>query len=90
MSPQPVTRLQRTLSIACSLILFTAPLAAQADPSLLSVRSIYASPEFAGERFGPTRWLENGAAYTTLEKSADGKGRDIVRYGTEAANARCW
>ena len=52
---------------------------------MLSVRSIYASPDFAGERFGPTRWLENGAAYTTLEKSEQGKGKDIVRYVTESA-----
>jgi dipeptidyl-peptidase-4 len=80
-----VTRLQHILRFACSLALFAGPLAAQADPSLLSVRSIYASPDFAGERFGPTRWLENGAAYTTLEKSEQGKGRDIVRYATVAA-----
>ena len=51
---------------------------------MLNVRSIYGSPDFAGERFGPTRWLENGAAYTTLEKSAQGKGKDIVRYVTES------
>ena len=80
-----MTRLQRLLSVAFTLTLVSAPLAAQADPSLLSVRSIYASPDFSGERFGPTRWLENGAAYTTLEKSTEGKGRDIVRYATESA-----
>ena len=77
-----MTRLQRTLRVASVLSLLSAPLAAQQDLSLLSVRSIYASPEFASERFGPARWLENGAAYTTLEKSAEGKGRDIVRYAT--------
>ena len=60
------------------------PVAAQQDPSLLSVRSIYASSDFTAERFGPTRWLEQGAAYTTLEKSPGGTGKDIVRYDTEA------
>jgi len=80
-----VTRLQHILRVACTLAVVAAPLAAQTDPSLLSVRSIYASPDFAGERFGPTRWLENGAAYTTLEKSEQGKGKDIVRYVTESA-----
>ena len=80
-----MTRLQRILRVACTLAVVAAPLAAQSDPSMLSVRSIYASPDFAGERFGPTRWLENGAAYTTLEKSEQGKGKDIVRYVTETA-----
>ncbi|MBP2647919.1 MAG: ptpA 11 [Gemmatimonadetes bacterium] len=80
-------RLHRTLRLTLALGTLSglaAPLPAQQDPSLLSVRGIYASPEFASERFGPARWLENGAAYTTLEKSEGGKGRDIVRYATES------
>ena len=87
-SIQPVTRFQRTLRIALHSALVSAPLAAQTDPSLLSVRSIYASPDFAGDRFGPTRWLENGAAYTTLEKSDEGKGtRSSSATSTESASA---
>jgi dipeptidyl-peptidase-4 len=44
---------------------------------------IYASREFAGERFGPARWIENGKAYTTVERSGDVEGgSDIVRYET--------
>jgi dipeptidyl-peptidase-4 len=44
---------------------------------------IYASREFAGERFGPARWIENGKAYTTVERSRDVEGgSDIVRYET--------
>src|SRR5262245_54692275 len=37
---------------------------------------IFASAEFAPQRFGPARWIEKGAAYTTVEQS------DIVRYET--------
>ncbi|HEY9445115.1 MAG TPA: S9 family peptidase [Gemmatimonadales bacterium] len=57
--------------------------AQQGDPSLLTIRRIYASGEFAAEPFGPARWLEDGTAYTTLEPSADGTGADLVRYDVE-------
>ncbi|MFQ5633574.1 MAG: hypothetical protein ACE5I1_32825, partial [bacterium] len=39
------------------------------DHSLLTVERIYNSDEFAAKRFGPARWLEKGAGYTTLEPS---------------------
>lgn len=58
--------------------------AQQPDSSLLTIERIYASSEFAPERFGPARWLEDGKAYTTLERAAEGHGRDIVRYDTES------
>ena len=61
----------------------SAPARAASDTSLLTVRRIYASPEFTGESFGPARWLEGGAAYTTVERAADARGREIVRYDTE-------
>ena len=52
------------------------------------LRRIYASPEFAPQRFGPARWIENGIAYTTVEKSAAmADAFDIVRYET-ATGAR--
>ena len=57
---------------------------AQADSTLLTVDRIYASAEFRGGSFGPLAWLADGAAYTTLERLADGKaGRDIVRYDAQ-------
>ncbi len=65
------------------LLAFTSPIhigAQQTDSSLLSIPRIYGSREFAAESFGPSRWVDNGAGYTTLEPSPDGKGRDIVRY----------
>ncbi len=83
-----MTRFPRVRLAPALLALSVIPLVsagAQQEPNPpLSVRSIYASPEFASERFGPARWLEEGAAYTTLEKSATGKGRDLVRYASES------
>ncbi|HEX4945446.1 MAG TPA: S9 family peptidase [Blastocatellia bacterium] len=55
--------------------------AQQPNPSTLTVERIFASREFAAERFGPPRWLEGGAAYTTIEASAIHKGADdLIRY----------
>src|SRR2546427_8194850 len=52
------------------------------------LRRIFASRDFAPERFGPARWIENGAAYTTVEPSEAASGAsDIVRYET-ATGAR--
>ena len=54
-----------------------------ADP-ILTVDRIYGSREFAAQRFGPARWLKDGASYTTLEESKDIEGgRDIVVYAAE-------
>ena len=42
---------------------------------------IFGVGEYAVPRFGPARWLPDGAAYTTVERSADrADARDIVRY----------
>ena len=50
------------------------------DESILTVDRIYGGSEFASKGFGG-RWLEDGSAYTTLEKSAEHKERrDIVRH----------
>lgn len=51
------------------------------------LRRIFASSDFAPERFGPARWIENGAAYTTVEPSeALTDAFDIVRYETATGN----
>lgn len=58
------------------------------DPSLLTLERIYASREFASERFGPARWLEDGSGYTTLEAArSGGDAFDIVRYDPETGAA---
>src|SRR5256712_4442659 len=52
------------------------------------LRRLFASRDFAPQRFGPARWIDGGAAYTTVEPSADPRGgSDIVRYET-ATRAR--
>ncbi|KPK81328.1 MAG: peptidase S9 [Gemmatimonas sp. SM23_52] len=65
------------------LLLFTvaAPLGAQQqDRSLLTLERIFASPEFRGAYFGPTRWLTDGSGYTTLERAAGLRALELVRY----------
>jgi dipeptidyl-peptidase-4 len=55
-----------------------------ADPGLLTLDRIFVSREFAPERFGPARWMSDGASYTTLEPSPETKGgRDLVLYRAE-------
>ncbi|MGH9218838.1 MAG: DPP IV N-terminal domain-containing protein, partial [Vicinamibacterales bacterium] len=49
------------------------------------IERIYKDNEYALPRFGPARWLQDGTAYTTVERSGDGS--DIVRYAA-ATGAR--
>jgi dipeptidyl-peptidase-4 len=49
------------------------------------LRRLFASSDFASERFGPARWIEGGTAYTTVERTSGGP--EIVRYET-ASGAR--
>ena len=53
----------------------------EGEDRLLTVERIYASREFAAERFGPARWLEDGSGYTTLEEGRSG-GRDECPAGS--------
>ncbi|MDH4349468.1 MAG: DPP IV N-terminal domain-containing protein, partial [Gemmatimonadota bacterium] len=61
------------------------PLSAQVpEATTAALKQIYASRYYAAERFGPARWIEDGKAYTTLEKPADSTGGyDIVRYDSK-------
>ncbi|HKJ92885.1 MAG TPA: DPP IV N-terminal domain-containing protein, partial [Longimicrobiales bacterium] len=71
-----------TLStLAAALVVATsAPaLRAQQPGDSLTLKRIFDSDEFSPARFGPARWLPDGG-YTTVERSADVKGLDIVRY----------
>ncbi|WP_322406412.1 DPP IV N-terminal domain-containing protein [Idiomarina sp. PL1-037] len=51
--------------------------------SQLTAEKIFASDTFSINRPAPTRWLEDGSGYTTLEQSNSADGRDIVRYHPE-------
>jgi dipeptidyl-peptidase-4 len=78
-----VIRRQLAACVACAVL--ASPLPAQeADSSLLSLARVYGSAEFPSQKFGPSRWLGEGSAYTTLEPAADGQGEDIIRYDVES------
>jgi dipeptidyl-peptidase-4 len=54
-----------------------------ADSTRLDIQTIYGSPWFNGDNFGPARWLGTGEAYTTLERAtAPAKGMEMIRYET--------
>jgi dipeptidyl-peptidase-4 len=71
---------------------------ADANAGYLNLERIFSCEEFDAKEFGPIRWLENGAGYTTLEDPEapaedkcpvscndceDEKPKDIVRYDPE-------
>jgi dipeptidyl-peptidase-4 len=61
----------------------------QPASSLLTLERIFASREFAAERFGPARWMRDGDTFTTLEPSAEVAGaRDLVRYSAPTGERR--
>ena len=53
------------------------------DESILTVDRIY-SGTFAQEQFGPSKWLDGGEAYTTLEASLVEGAKDIIKYNTRS------
>jgi len=55
----------------------------QLEESILTVDRIY-SGEFAQASFGPSKWLNGGEAYTTLEASLTEGAKDIVKYDTRS------
>ena len=78
-----MTRLTLAPLMALSLVVTRLP-AQQTDSGLLSVHRIYGTREFRSQPFGPTRWLGDGSAYTTLELSEVDGGQNLVRYDTES------
>jgi dipeptidyl-peptidase-4 len=73
---------------ATALILIAGQAGAQtkpANPGMLSLDRVFASRDFAAERFGPARWMADGDSYTTLEPAdGGGPGRDLVLYRAES------
>jgi dipeptidyl-peptidase 4 len=59
---------------------------ASASPALNeTLKRIFQSQAFEEKHFGPARWVDGGAAYTTVEPSTafpNSAARDIVRYET--------
>ena len=59
--------------LALTAVLIVPSLSAQLPaPATNQLRAIFASREYANERFGPARWIEQGAAYPTVERAATG------------------
>lgn len=53
----------------------------QGDPSQLTLQRIFTDFEFFPKSLGPTKWIDEGAGYTTLEASATvDDSMDLVRY----------
>lgn len=50
------------------------------DPGKVTLDRLFGSGDFFPEFPGQSRWLEDGSAYTTLERSEAGPGRDLVKY----------
>jgi len=77
-------RTMRLSALAGTLVLLPAVSAAvaqeTADRSQVTLDRLFGSGEFFPDFFGQSRWLEDGSAYTTLERSEAGGGRDLVRY----------
>jgi dipeptidyl-peptidase-4 len=79
--------LQRIFSVLALLLavcLATMPLHAQISPeSDQLLHRMYASEDFEVKYFGPARWLDEGAFYTTVEPSTAVKdAQDVVCYQT--------
>ena len=79
-------KLHRLAVLAVLLVCSVTAVPAQIkNDSLLTLDRIFSSREFFGERFGPARWLDDGSAYTTVERSESEKGAmDIVKYDTRS------
>lgn len=85
-------RVLRTAA-ALGLLVLAAPFAPAADTKAgealhAQLERLFTKKDFEAKKFGPSKWLEGGKAYTTLEPStAVAGGTDIVRYDT-ATGAR--
>src|SRR5579863_6231958 len=59
----------------------------QAEQPSTTLNAIFNQHEFEAKRFGPARWIDQGARYTTVEPSAAvSGGQDIVEYETASGN----
>ncbi|MEN8153628.1 MAG: S9 family peptidase [Acidobacteriota bacterium] len=60
----------------------------QSGKSLLTLEDIYVNKTYSTKRFGPVKWYKNGEGYTSLEKSSDKKGKDIILYQTRSGKRK--
>src|SRR5579872_7140402 len=65
-----------------ALVLFPR-LSAGSEQLALRLERLFNSGDLVAKRFGPARWIRDGAAFTTLEPSAgDATAEDIIEYDT--------
>jgi dipeptidyl-peptidase-4 len=63
--------------------------AAVASDAELSIQRIFGDKEFSTKGYGPTRWLDDGESYTTVEElesddeAEESPGQEIIRYNTK-------
>ena len=75
------------MSVAVAVVAVSAQPSDRAKALDDQITQIFAANTYQVPRFGPARWLPDGSSYTTVEESADGNGRDIIRYDA-ASGAR--
>ncbi len=75
----------RTIFLCIVILLSSPPLAAELSDQLRSeLERIFKHKEYTTDSFGPARWLDEGASYTTLEPSSVDGAKDIVLYETDS------
>src|SRR5277367_4051276 len=79
-----IARCWSWLALCLAACLATIPAQAQISPeSDQLLHRMYASEDFEVKYFGPSRWLDDGVFYTTVETSSAVKdAQDIIRYQT--------
>jgi dipeptidyl-peptidase-4 len=75
------------VSVAVAVVAVSAQPSDRAKALDDQITQIFAANTYQVPRFGPARWLPDGSSYTTVEESADGNGRDIIRHDA-ASGAR--
>lgn len=76
------------VQISVLIVLVFSTFSVQSQEGKLTLEDIYVNHTYSSKRFGPVKWYKNGVGYTSLEKSADGKGRDIVLYQTKSGDRK--
>ncbi|MCD6332457.1 MAG: S9 family peptidase, partial [Bacteroidales bacterium] len=75
--------MKNKLLLSCLVLLISLPLTLRAQ-SELTLEDIFVNGTYRLKGFGPARWMEGGKYYTTIEKSKEVRGSDIVRYETKS------
>src|SRR4051794_39938488 len=79
--PMTIKKALLTCITSVALIMVCAPCLVQAQQLSDTLGAIFSKHEFESKPFGPARWLNRGASYTTVDPSPPvAKGEDVVEY----------